>query len=328
MACVADKECDLSNIDILHENHLADITSADVNGVCENRSWNKTDRKGVFGIVLVTLGIGGGVTYLCNGSSYAISLCLICFLILLYLFIVHPMNILHIPSSIITMCTNTPPYLNKNEYFPYSRVLERPENWRIMRKELDAYLASHKRDALPFMDSVKGTEFVSNTIKPDGTKQKDWRIIPILMGNKIVEQTKKDFPFTTNLITHPDIVTAMFSVLEPGTQIPPHCGYYKGIIRYHLGMIIPRERDKVFICVNQKKYHWREGEGVLSDDLYAHQVYNYSDELRIVLFLDVVRPLSEPLNTMNRYVCKIVSNSSFIADLNKKLEKQMPLKSS
>lgn len=328
MSCLVDKECDLSNIDYLYENHLADITSDDVHGVCENNSWNKTDRRGVYGMGLVALTVGGGITYCINGSSYALAICLLSFVILVYLIQLHPIYVINIPSALITMITSTPPYLDKSQYFPYSRVLENPENWIRIRRELDQYLASHQRSALPYMDAVKGTEFVSNTIKNDGTKQRDWRIIPILMGSKIVERTKQDFPFTTKLISHPDIVTAMFSVLEPGTHIPPHCGYYKGIIRYHLGMIIPKARDKVYICVNQKKYHWKEGEGVLFDDLYPHQVYNYSDEIRIVMFLDVVRPLSGILDSMNRYMCKAVSNSAFISDLNKTLEKQMPLKSS
>ena len=38
------------------------------------------------------------------------------------------------------------------------------------------------------------------------------------------------------------------------------------------------------------EYRWREGEGVLWDDTYEHEVWNRSDGWRIVFLLDVVRP--------------------------------------
>ena len=38
----------------------------------------------------------------------------------------------------------------------------------------------------------------------------------------------------------PGMETAMFSILSPGKHIPPHTGPYKGVLRYHLGLLDPR----------------------------------------------------------------------------------------
>jgi len=33
--------------------------------------------------------------------------------------------------------------------------------------------------------------------------------------------------------------TAFFSILAPGKHLPAHRGPYKGVMRYHLGLLIP-----------------------------------------------------------------------------------------
>ena len=39
-----------------------------------------------------------------------------------------------------------------------------------------------------------------------------------------------------------------------------------------------------------EKYHWHEGEGIIFDDNYLHDAANESDEVRVVLWLDMRRP--------------------------------------
>jgi aspartyl/asparaginyl beta-hydroxylase (cupin superfamily) len=36
--------------------------------------------------------------------------------------------------------------------------------------------------------------------------------------------------------------TAFFSILAPGKHLPAHRGPYKGVMRYHLGLLIPEPR--------------------------------------------------------------------------------------
>ena len=82
----------------------------------------------------------------------------------------------------------------------------------------------------------------------------------------------------------------MFSILDPDVNIPPHYGYYKGYLRYHLGIIIPQEEGKSpFIVCGGEKYYWKNGEGVMFDDMYLHYVENPTSKMRVVLFIDVLR---------------------------------------
>ncbi|MFX5494559.1 aspartyl/asparaginyl beta-hydroxylase domain-containing protein, partial [Acinetobacter baumannii] len=48
---------------------------------------------------------------------------------------------------------------------------------------------------------------------------------------------------------------------------------------------------------------WRDGEGVIFDETYLHYAENQSDQMRIILFCDVERPLNNPLaRAFNRFI--------------------------
>jgi beta-hydroxylase len=91
----------------------------------------------------------------------------------------------------------------------------------------------------------------------------------------------------------PNVHLAMFSILEPGSRIRPHSGLFRGCYRYHLGLRTPQS-DECFISIGGERYSWRDGEDVLFDDTFEHYVVNNTSERRIVLFLDVERPLYAP----------------------------------
>lgn len=95
------------------------------------------------------------------------------------------------------------------------------------------------------------------------------------------------------LKTMPNVHLAMFSILEPGSRIKPHSGLFRGCYRYHLGLSTPQS-DDCFIRIGGERYSWRDGEDVLFDDTFEHYVINNTPERRIVLFLDVERPLYAP----------------------------------
>ena len=40
----------------------------------------------------------------------------------------------------------------------------------------------------------------------------------------------------------------------------------------------------------QRKYSWRDGEDVVFDDTYEHDVHNNTEHRRIILFCDLRRP--------------------------------------
>lgn len=90
----------------------------------------------------------------------------------------------------------------------------------------------------------------------------------------------------------PNVKLAMFSILEPGSRILPHSGLFRGCYRYHMGLKAPG--DGCCITIGGERYSWKEGEDVLFDDTFDHYVVNNTTQRRIVLFLDVERPLMWP----------------------------------
>ena len=116
-----------------------------------------------------------------------------------------------------------------------------------------------------------------------------WRIVFLKLQGEIAEDTRRNFPATSRLLEHPQIRNAVFSILDPHVGIPRHTGYYKGYLRYHLGVEIPKGKTPAFIECGGMKYSWRFGEGVLFDDTYIHHVENPTDGVRVVLYIDILR---------------------------------------
>ena len=91
----------------------------------------------------------------------------------------------------------------------------------------------------------------------------------------------------------PEILSASFSFLGPRKHIPPHRGPIRGIIRFYLMLSMPRLADgtpAATLKVDVTEYRLEEGEFLLWDDTFMHEAWNASDEVRIVLSLDVKRP--------------------------------------
>ena len=112
----------------------------------------------------------------------------------------------------------------------------------------------------------------------------------------------------------PDMFTAFFSVLSAGKHIPLHRGPYKGLLRGHLALIVPQPEADCWIEVGGEKRTWREGECIVFDDTYRHRVENNTDGVRVVLFLDILRPLRFPGSWLNRLVLWLIRLSPFIQD--------------
>jgi len=109
-------------------------------------------------------------------------------------------------------------------------------------------------------------------------------------GRSEMKNAREYAPKTMKLLDQiPEIHLALFSIMPPGTYLHAHRGPYAGSLRYHLGLQCPKE--KCHIIVAGIPYKWRDGEGILFDDTYTHEVYNNSDETRIILFCDIQRKM-------------------------------------
>jgi aspartyl/asparaginyl beta-hydroxylase (cupin superfamily) len=196
------------------------------------------------------------------------------------------------------------------DQFPWCRELE--ANWRAIREELDEVLT--RREDLPnFQD-----------ISPDQkhlAKEDKWKTFFFFAYGLQVPANAERCPRTAELLQAvPGAKTAFFSILSPHMHIPAHCGPYKGVIRYHLGLIVPKPESECRIRVGETIVHWEEGKSLLFDDTFEHEVWNDTDGLRVVLFMDVLRPLPYLVGLLNRTIIKAIAASPFVRDAKKNHE--------
>jgi len=180
-------------------------------------------------------------------------------------------------------------------------LLELDRNFDVIRAELIGILPEKR--SIPRYHELDEMQYnISARVAPD----KDWKVYPLnIMGVK-PEAFCARFPKTMTLLEGiPGLFEAFFSILEGGKSIPPHEGPYRGYIRYHLGLIVP-EKNPPSIRLKDQVYTWKEGESVLFDDSWEHEVYNRSEGDRVVLIVDIRRPMPQPFDAVNRLVQSIM----------------------
>jgi len=190
---------------------------------------------------------------------------------------------------------NRPVFFDIDKTYPPFRGLDAayPE----VRAELQALLDD--RTEIPrYHDLDRMQNYISNTVATD----KDWKVYYLYaMGEKPAANRARCPRTAAALDRIPDLFQAFFSILDGGKSVPAHYGPYRGYIRYHLGLIVPAENPPS-IRVKDQHYTWKEGESVLFDDSWNHEVYNEAKDRRVVLIVDVRRPMPLPLAAVNRVV--------------------------
>lgn len=135
---------------------------------------------------------------------------------------------------------------------------------------------------------------------------KNWNIFMLYLLGYQLKKAQTLCPILCSLLEKiPHLIQAFFSILEPGKSIPLHKGPYIGYLRYHLGVQIPKNNPPQII-VNNQPYTWQEGEAVLFDDSWPHEVRNQSDDYRVVLIIDVLRPMPLLPHLVNQLVTQII----------------------
>ena len=85
--------------------------------------------------------------------------------------------------------------------------------------------------------------------------------------------------------------------------------FYLGYLRYHLGLVVPKNNPPS-MRVNDQIHIWEEGKSILFDDSWEHEVYNKSDGLRVVLIVDLLRPMPRPLHAINTLLTHVLGRHS------------------
>ena len=167
-----------------------------------------------------------------------------------------------------------------------------------------------------YHDLDAGERAISAVLDPD----KKWSVFMLYVLGHKPKLNRALCPETCRLLDRvPNLVQAFFSVLEPGKSVPRHEGPYLGYLRYHLGLRVPRENPPRLI-VNSHEYVWKEGEAVLFDDSWEHEVVNRSKELRAVLIVDVLRPMPMLPSLVNRFVTRGIMRPTYGRSLARKAE--------
>ena len=138
------------------------------------------------------------------------------------------------------------------------------------------------------------------------------------------------FPITDNLARCPETAkiveqipglnSAFFSILAPGTHIPDHRGVTKGLITCHLGLIVPRDGD-VRMRIDTRIVRWAEGETLVFDDTYQHEVWNDTTGTRVVLLIQFERPLRNPGKAIAGFFLRAVRRSAFVQEARTNISK-------
>ncbi len=132
-------------------------------------------------------------------------------------------------------------------------------------------------------------------------------------------------PRTAELISRiPGLNSAFFSILVPGTHLPPHTGVTKAFLTSHLGIQVPREREKCRMRVVNKVVHWEPDKILLFDDCFEHEVLNETDETRIVLLIQVKRPVRLLGRVIGGLFLWGVKHSRFVQDARRGVQNWTP----
>jgi len=188
-----------------------------------------------------------------------------------------------------------------NRHFPFAAELA--AHWESIRDEVVAIL--RHRDAVPAFHEISPEQrYISHG--------DDWRTFLLFGFGTKLERNCRHAPVTTALLERvPGLQTAWFSILAPGSHIPAHRGVSKGFVRAHLGLLIPHDAERCRMRVADEVLVWRPGEVFVFDDTAEHEVWNDTAEERVVLVVDLDRPMRRAGRLLNRLFVSLVKRTAF-----------------
>ena len=198
--------------------------------------------------------------------------------------------VLFFTNKIFVLTSKVPIKPFYRDIFILNEALVIWNNFEIFRNEV--------RDIYKNFNTIKNDMYFQHIVETEP----EWTRLYLSWFNKTDPVGKRLCPKSSEIINSmPNIKMAMFSVLKPGAKVLPHTGPYRGCIRLHMGLITPNSAD-CFINVDGKSYSWKDGEVILLDDSYLHYVENNTDEYRVILLCDILRPMNFIGNMMNSCV--------------------------
>lgn len=192
------------------------------------------------------------------------------------------------------------PFFDKAQ-FPWAPAIE--AEWQEVRTELD--------QVLRYVDAIPNFQDISEENRAL-TNDERWKTFFFRAWGISIASNCARCPRTAALLDRiPGLTSAFFSIMLPRKHLPPHRGPYAGVLRYHLGLIVP-DPNGCRIRVGDEIGQWQEGASLIFDDTFEHEVWNDTDAVRVVLFADIARPLPRPLAALNALVIRAIARSSLV----------------
>lgn len=194
--------------------------------------------------------------------------------------------------------------------FPFTKLLE--NNWEIIRKEAQAVITgNHEAVPRPLKE-----------ISPDhGRIAADdrWKSFFLIGYGYKANDNCQYCPETTKILEQiPGINSGFFSIMEANGHIPRHKGVTKAILTCHLGLMVPHDRQKCYIQIENETHYWEAGKTMVFDDTYDHEVWNKTNEDRVVLLIQFRRAVRFPGNFFASFFLEGVRMSPFVQTARKR----------
>ena len=187
------------------------------------------------------------------------------------------------------------PYLPAIEFFPREQF-----PWLSVLEDATEDIAAEARAAL----EQQWSEFTPYVDFPAGApidnwgplnRSRDWSVYSLWHDGAPLPEHQAACPKTTALLAQLPLCDvpgyapgAFFSVLQPHTRLPPHCGTTNTRSIVHLPLVIP---EGCRFRVGARTRVWEKGQAWVFDDTIEHDAWNDSDRVRIILIFDIWNPL-------------------------------------
>lgn len=162
------------------------------------------------------------------------------------------------------------PFWTKIETTYKDDFMEISKYWHLIRDE-GLKLLSKEGFFVDEQENLKDTgDWKQFELYARGVKTKNCHLAPItckIIGNFKAASTCKRGQ-------------VKFSVLHPNTHVHAHCGPTNTRVRAHLGLKVP---ENTFIRVAEETRSWKDGEWLIFDDSFEHEVWHNGTSLRLVL---------------------------------------------
>ncbi len=153
--------------------------------------------------------------------------------------------------------------------FDFTRALE--ASFPQLRDEVSALGEEHFEPAPDSLTTVSGRY-----------DENGWLWLGLFGSGRRLQENRALLPHTARACEAiPGLVNAGLSLFRPGTHLYPHCGELRGVLRCHLGLIVPP--GDVALRIGTEQRAWREGRCLVFDDRFEHEAWNHADSARVVL---------------------------------------------